>query len=115
VRAEGSGGGHSGTDLGAGAIEIAGGLEMTHPEHAVFDGPYPVNPPLIVGDRLGELALDRGLRVEAGYDFFREFVVSGHVFRREGDDARGEAVAKGIHAGAGAAPPARWDRWIFRH
>jgi hypothetical protein len=42
---------------------------MTQAEHAVFDGPDAVDTPLIVGNRLCELALDRRLRVEAVYDF----------------------------------------------
>jgi hypothetical protein len=48
---------------------------------------------LIVSDGLGELALDRRLRVEAVDDFFREGVIGVHVFGGEDDDARGESVA----------------------
>jgi hypothetical protein len=103
VVAEGPGGGESGVNLGMAEIDVARGFEMAHAEHAVFDGPNAVDAPLIVGDRLGELALDRGLRVEAGHDFPREFPVGVHVFRGEDDDARGEAVAQGVHAGAGFA------------
>ena len=88
-------------DFGGWAIEITRGFEVAHAEHAVFDGPYPIDAPLIVGDRLGELALDRRLCVEAVHDFFGELSVSVHVFRREHDNARGEAVAEGVHAGAG--------------
>jgi len=80
---------------------------VTHGEHAVFDGADPVDAPLIVGDRLRELALDRGLRVEAVDDFFGELVVGGHVFRWEDDNARGESVAQGVHAGTGFT---RWGR-----
>src|ERR1035438_1459405 len=90
-------------DFGGGAIEVAGGFEMAHTEHAVFDGPYTIDAPLIVGDGLGKLALDRGLRVEAIDDFFGECLVGVHVFGGEHDDARGEAVAKGVHAGTGFA------------
>ncbi len=90
-------------DFGAGAIEIAGGFEMSQAEHAVFDGTDSVDAPLIVGDGLGELALDRGLRVEAVDDFFGEGLVGVHVFGGEHDDARGEAMAQGVHAGTGFA------------
>jgi len=52
---------------------------------------------------LGELALDRCLRVEAFDDFFGEGLAGVHVFRREHDDACGEGVAQGVHGGAGLA------------
>jgi len=70
VVTEGAGGRHGGMDFGAGAVEIPGGFEVAHTEHAVFDGPYTINAPLIVRDSLGELALDRHLCVEAVHDFF---------------------------------------------
>ena len=76
-----------------GAIEIGRGFEMAHAEHAVLDGADAIDAPLIVGDGLGELALDRSLRVEAVHELFGECVVSVHVFRGEHDDARSEAVA----------------------
>jgi len=84
-------------DFGSGAVEIAGGFEVAHAEHAVFDGPDTVDAPLIVGHGLGELAFDRGLRVEAVDDFFGERLVGVHVFVGEHDDARGQAVAEGVH------------------
>ena len=76
---------------------------MAHTEHAVFNGTDAVDAPLIVCDRLSELALDRGLRVKAVDDFFGEGVVSVHVFRGKDDDARGKSVAQGVHFGAGFA------------
>jgi hypothetical protein len=77
-------------------IEVARGFKMAPAEDTVFDGPYALDAPLIVGDRLGELALDWGLRVEAVHDFFGEGPgpVGVHVFAGEDDDARGEAVAQ---------------------
>jgi hypothetical protein len=59
-------------ELGVVSVETAGRFEMAHAEHAVFDGPYTVDAPLIVGDGLGELALDRRLRFEAIDDLFGE-------------------------------------------
>ena len=88
-------------DFGAGAVEIARGFEVTHAQHAVFYRSDTVDAPLVVGDGLGKLALDRCLRVEAVYDFFGESLVGVHVFGGEHDDARSEAVAKGVHAGTG--------------
>jgi hypothetical protein len=44
--------------LGAGAVEVSGGFEVAHAEHAVFYRSDTVDAPLIVGDGLGELALD---------------------------------------------------------
>jgi hypothetical protein len=90
-------------DFRAWAIEIACGFEVAHAEHAIFDGADAIDAPLIIGDGLGELALDGRLRVEAVDDFFRKRVIGGHVFRGEHDDACGEAMAKGVHAGTGAA------------
>ena len=90
-------------DLGAGTVEIACGFEVAHAEHAVFDGTDTVDAPLIVGDGLGELSFDRGLRVEAVYDFFGEGLVGVHVFGGEHDDARSEAMAERVHAGTGLA------------
>jgi hypothetical protein len=43
------------------------------------------------------------LRIEAVDDFFREDAVGGHVFGGERDYAYSEAMAQGVHAGAGAA------------
>ena len=57
-------------NIGVLRVEVAGSFEMRLGEHAVFDGTNPVDAPLIVGDRLRELALDGGLRVEAVDDFF---------------------------------------------
>ena len=54
---------------------------------------------------LADLPVDRGLRVEAVDDFFGEGLVGVHVFVGEHDDARGEAVAEGVHAGPGFAFP----------
>src|ERR1035438_4217318 len=90
-------------DFGTGAVEIARGFEVAQAKHAVFYRSDAVDAPLIVGDRLGELALDRWLRVEAGYDFFGKGLVGVHVFGGKHDDARSEAVAQRVHAGAGFA------------
>jgi hypothetical protein len=48
------------------------------PSMPSFNRSDAVDAPLIVGDRLGELALDRRLRVEAGNDFLGEFPVGVH-------------------------------------
>jgi hypothetical protein len=95
-------------DFGGWAIEITRRFEVAHAEHAVFDGPYTVDAPLIVGYRLGELTLDWGLGVEAVDHFFAEGMVGVHVFGREHDDARGESVAEGVHAGTSLA---LWSSW----
>jgi hypothetical protein len=73
-------------------------VKWPHAEHAVFDGPDAVD-----GDRLGEVALDRRLRVEAVDDFPGEGLVGVHVFGGEHDDTRSETVAKSVHAGTGFA------------
>ena len=73
---------------------------MARGEHAVLDGTDSVDAPLIVGDALGELALDGSLRVEAVGNFFGERATGGHVFAGEDDYPRGEAVPEGIEAGA---------------
>ena len=104
VRAEGPGGGHGGMDFGVVGLEIARGFEVTLGEHAVFNGTNTIYSPLIVGYGLGELTLDRGLRVEAVDDLFGKCVVSGHVFRGEDDDARSESMTQSVHAGAFSAP-----------
>jgi hypothetical protein len=65
VVTEGLGGGESGVGFGMAGIEVARGFKIAHAEHAVFNRSDAVDAPLIVGDRLGELALDRRLRVEA--------------------------------------------------
>ena len=84
-------------------VEVSRAFGMPGGQHAVFDGTDAIDAPLIVGDGLGELALDGRLRVEAVDDLLREGAVSGHVFGGEHDDARSEAVAQGVQAGAGAA------------
>jgi len=55
---------------------------------------------MIVGDGLGELTLDGRLLVETVDDLLGECLVGGHVFRRQDNDARSEAVTERVHAGA---------------
>jgi len=107
ARAEGTGRSHGGVDFGVIGIEIARGFEVTHAEHAILDGADAVDPPLIVGYRLGELALDRSLRIEAVDYFLGECLVSSHVFAGEDDDARSEAVGAGRSCWSGPGPAAR--------
>jgi hypothetical protein len=67
---EGSGGGERGMNIGMLGVEVACVFKMRVGEHAVFDGANAVDAPLIVGDGLGELALEGRLRAEAVDDFF---------------------------------------------
>jgi hypothetical protein len=101
-------------DFGVIGVDVASIFEMTDAEHAVFDGRDAVNAPLIVGDGLSELALDRRLRVQAVDDFFGECIVGVHVLGREHDDARGESVAECVHAGAGTALRRSWTVGFLR-
>src|ERR1700733_7749831 len=72
---------------------------MAQREHAVFVRTGAVETPLGVAEGLGVLALEWGFGSEVGHELFAEGVVDVHVFGGQDDDASGEPVASGVHAG----------------
>ncbi len=73
---EGAGGGDSGVNSGMLGVKVTDDAEVPFGEHTVFDGPNTIDAPLIIGDGLGELALDGRAGVEAVDDFLGEGLIS---------------------------------------
>ena len=98
--AELTGDGNGDIQLGvAGSVGIGDAAEFAQGEHAVFDGVDAVEAPLLVGDGLGEFALEGSLGVEGADEVLGEGLVGGAVLAGKDDHAAGEAVAGSIVGG----------------